>query len=65
MKVKGPGTSFGLIFGGPMGRGWGAEGRRSPAVGSVGAVGATVGVIVAGICAGEVSVGVVDVGEAR
>jgi hypothetical protein len=26
MKVKGRGATFGLVLGGPMGRGWGAEG---------------------------------------
>jgi hypothetical protein len=61
MKVKGSGTHFGVDFGRAFGRGGVTEGLRLAVVRSVRPRVGPIGAIVAGICACDVTVGVVDV----
>jgi hypothetical protein len=65
MKVKGVGAIFWRDFGGGIGRGQVAEGRRSSPVGSVSAGSVDGGVVFAGICGGVVLAVVVGVVRRR
>ena len=65
MKVKGPGANFRAGLGDQIGRGWGAEAADRLLWGRSGWWEPAVGPLGAGICAGKLSVGVVDGGEAR